>query len=95
MLLNILQQKVESCVASVEIKKLKDNAQIPTRGSEKAGGYDLYACIDEAITIQPHTTKKVGTGIALALPDDTIGAIFARSGLATKKGLRPANCVGR
>ena len=78
----------------IEIKKLRENAVIPTRGSNQAAGYDLYAAIDEAVTIKPHTTEKIGTGLAIAVPDGYFGAIFARSGLATKQGLRPANCVG-
>lgn len=78
----------------IDIKKIKENAVIPKRGSEYAAGYDLYACIDEAVTIKPHETKKIGTGISIAIPDGYFGAIFARSGLATKEGLRPANCVG-
>lgn len=79
---------------NINIKLLNKNAKIPTRGSEYAAGYDLYANIGEVIKISPHTTKKIGTGIALELQEGTFGAIFARSGLATKKGLRPANCVG-
>ncbi|MBQ3132731.1 MAG: dUTP diphosphatase [Clostridia bacterium] len=78
----------------IQIKKLREGAQLPTRGSEKAAGYDLYACLDEAVTILPHTTAKIGTGLALAVPDGYFGAVFARSGLAAKQGLRPANCVG-
>ena len=78
----------------IEIKKLNENAIIPTRGSEQAAGYDLYAATTEPITIQPHETVKVGTGLAIAVPDGYFGAIFARSGLAAKQGLRPANCVG-
>ncbi len=99
----------------IKFKKLKPNATVPTQGSEYAAGYDLYACINEPITIQPHKTVKIGTGIAITPPKvsyttpwnnqtniqkiispniNTFGAIFARSGLATKKGLRPANCVG-
>lgn len=78
----------------IEIKKLRDNATIPQRGSAQAAGYDLYAAIDETVTIKPHTTEKIGTGLAIAVPDGYFGAIFARSGLATKQGLRPANCVG-
>lgn len=79
----------------IEIKKLNENAQIPTRGSEKAAGYDLYACIEEdSITIPAHSTVKIGTGLAIAVPEGYFGAIFARSGLAAKQGLRPANCVG-
>lgn len=79
---------------TIRIKKLNDLATIPTRGSEEAAGYDLYAAISSTIAIQPHTTVKVGTGLSFELPSGTFGAIFARSGLATKKGLRPANCVG-
>lgn len=78
----------------VKIKKLKGNAKIPTKGSEKAAGFDLYACCDDVVTIMPHTTKKVGTGLAIQPPEGYFGAIFARSGLVTKNGLRPANCVG-
>ena len=78
----------------VSIQLLNDLAKIPTRGSEDAAGYDLYAATDYIIEIAPHSTVKVGTGIAIELQKGTFGAIFARSGLATKKGLRPANCVG-
>ena len=79
---------------NIKIKKLNENAIIPTRGSEYAAGVDLYACIDKPIEIQPHETVKIGTGLAMELPTGYFGAIFARSGLATKQGLRPANCVG-
>ena len=80
---------------TVKIKKLNENAKIPTRGSEYAAGYDLYACIeDESKYIYPHQTVKIGTGLSVEIPDGYFGAIFARSGLATKQGLRPANCVG-
>ena len=78
----------------IKIKKLNENAIIPTHGSEYAAGYDLYACIDETIAIQPHTTEKIHIGLAIEIPHGYFGAIFARSGLATKEGLRPANCVG-
>lgn len=78
----------------INIKFLNELAQLPTRGSEYAAGYDLYAAIAETIDIAPHSTVKVGTGLAIELRENTFGAIFARSGLATKKGLRPANCVG-
>lgn len=78
----------------INVKRLNANAILPTRGSEQAAGYDLYACIDEPVTIPPHSTVKVGTGLSIELPDNYFGAIFARSGLATKKGLRPSNCVG-
>lgn len=79
---------------NINVKKLNPAATLPTSGSEKAAGYDLYACIDKSVTVAPHTTAKIGTGLAIAVPDGYFGAIFARSGLATKQGLRPANCVG-
>jgi dUTP pyrophosphatase len=79
----------------MNIKLLNENAKVPTRGSEYAAGYDLYSSSDVPIDIMPHSTIKVDTGIAIELPENTFGAIFARSGLATKKGLRPANCVGK
>lgn len=79
----------------IKITKLREGARIPTRGSEKAAGYDLYACLDcESVEIAPHATVKIGTGLAVAVPDGYFGAVFARSGLAAKEGLRPANCVG-
>lgn len=78
----------------VMIKKLKDDATFPTRGSAAAAGYDLYACIPEKIEVRPHKTVKIGTGLGIAIPEGYFGAIYARSGLATKRGLRPANCVG-
>lgn len=78
----------------INIKFLNDLAKMPTRGSEYAAGYDLYAATDYIIDIVPHSTVKIGTGIAIELPSYMMGLIFARSGLATKKGLRPANCVG-
>ena len=78
----------------VRIKKLNDLAKIPTRGSKFSAGYDLYAATDYDIQILPHSTVKIGTGLAMDLPYGYFGAIFARSGIATKRGLRPANCVG-
>lgn len=78
----------------VKIKKLNKKAIIPTRGSEKAAGFDLYACCDDSILIRPHETQKINTGIAIQPPDGYFGAIFARSGLSTRFGLRPANCCG-
>lgn len=80
--------------ASIKFYKSKKNAVTPTRGSEEAAGYDLYACMEDYITIDPHQTVKINTGLCMALPSGYFGAIFARSGLATKWGLRPANCVG-
>lgn len=78
----------------VLLKKLKPNARIPSRGSEQAAGYDLYACLEAPVTIGPGETVTVGTGITAALPEGYFGACFARSGLARREGLRPANCVG-
>lgn len=78
----------------VKYIKLNDLAKEPTRGSAAAAGYDLYAAIKDSIAIPAHSTIKIGTGLAFELPDSTFAAIFARSGLATKQGLRPANCVG-
>ena len=78
----------------VNIKKLNDRAIIPSYGSEFAAGADLYACIEGEIEIAPHATVVVPTGIAIELPLGYAGLIYARSGLATKKGLAPANKVG-
>ena len=78
----------------VRIKKLSDKAIIPSYGSEYAAGADLYACLDGDIVIQPHTTAVIPAGIALELPVGYAGLVYARSGLATKKGLAPANKVG-
>ena len=79
---------------NIKYKVLNELAKVPTRGSEYAAGYDLYAATDEPMNILAHTTQLVKTGLAFELPDGYFGAIFARSGLASKKGLRPANCVG-
>ena len=74
------------------VKKLYDDSILPTKGSKYAAGFDLYA--HEDAVIEPHTNVKIGTGVAITPPEGTFGAIFARSGLATKQGLRPAYCVG-
>lgn len=79
---------------NVSVKKLNDRAVLPAYGSEFAAGADLYACLDGDITIEPHATVLIPTGIALELPVSYAGLIYARSGLATKKGLAPANKVG-
>lgn len=78
----------------IKIKKLTDTAKIPTRGSNYAAGYDLYADIQEPIQIAPHTVEKIPTGIATEIPDGFFGAVFPRSGLATKKVLNLVNGVG-
>lgn len=79
----------------INIKRIRDDAIIPTRGSVSAAGYDLYSCgIDEPIDIAPGSCAKIKTGVIMEIPEGYFGAIYARSGLATKQGLRPANCVG-
>ena len=78
----------------MKIKLLSNLATVPTRGSEYAAGYDLYAAIEETTVIPAHCTVKIPTDIAMEIPTGFAGLIMARSGLATKEGLRPANCVG-
>ncbi len=77
----------------INIKLLNDYARVPTKGTPLSAGYDLYNS-DGDYYIEPGETIKIDTGIAVELPKGTFGGIFARSGLAIKKGLRPANCVG-
>lgn len=79
---------------TVKFKKLRETAHIPTKGSEYSAGFDLYADVDNQVTIDPHKTQKIPTGLSFEIPEGYFGAIFARSGLATYKGARPANCVG-
>lgn len=78
----------------IKIKKLTETAKLPSRGSVQAAGYDLYADTDKEVVLAPGATIKQGCGIAVEIPDGYFGGIFARSGLATKQGIRPANCVG-
>lgn len=78
----------------LQVKKLRPGAVLPTRGSAQAAGYDLCACTGGDVSIAPHETVMIGTGLSIAVPEGYFGAIFARSGLASKQGLRPANCVG-
>lgn len=79
---------------NTKIKILNELATIPTKGTVWSAGHDLYAAIPEnEIVIQPHTTEVIGTGIAMEIPVTLFGAIFPRSGLATKQGLRLANAV--
>lgn len=79
---------------NIAVKKLRTNAQLPTYGSAGAGGADLYACLDAEITVAPGETAFVPTGLAMAIPQGYVGLIYARSGLACKRGLAPANKVG-
>ena len=85
---------LEILSTNINIKKLNPNATIPTYGSEYAAGADLYACIEDALTIAPGETVLVKTGLAMELPIGYAGLIYARSGLASKRGLAPANKVG-
>ncbi len=78
-----------------KIKKVRPNAVLPTRGSDGAAGLDLYACIDAPVTLAPRGLYQIPTGIAVALPGrETVGLIFARSGLGIKHGVTPSNAVG-
>ena len=78
----------------IRVKRLKNNAIMPTYGSAEAAGADLYACLSEPITILPGESVFVPTGLAMELPKGYAGLIYARSGLACKRGLAPANKVG-
>lgn len=78
----------------IQVKKLKPNAVIPTYGSAEAAGADLYACLDDDVTIQPGETAFIPTGLSMEIPRGTAGLVYARSGLACKRGLAPANKVG-
>ena len=78
----------------IAVKKLDERAVLPTYGSDFAAGADLYALADEEIVIQAGETKLIRTGLAMEIPEGYVGLVFARSGLATKRGLAPANKVG-
>lgn len=78
----------------IPVMKLKPNAVLPTYGSAEAAGADLYACLDTSVRIAPGKTAFIPTGIAMELPKGFVGLAYARSGLACKKDLAPANKVG-
>ena len=78
----------------MNIKKLNEKATVPTYGSAFAAGADLYACEENAVTVEAGETKLIHTGIAMAIPEGYVGLVYARSGLASKRGLAPANKVG-
>ena len=78
----------------IPIKKLRPAAVLPSSGSAFSAGYDLHACLESPVTIPAGKTVKVGTGLSMEIPEGYFGAVFARSGLASKSGIRPANCVG-
>ena len=79
---------------NVNIKKLTPDAIIPTYGTEYSAGADIYSGMTEAVTIKPGTTEFIKTGIAMEIPAGLVGLIYARSGMACKRGLAPANKVG-
>ena len=79
---------------AVKIKKLNARATVPTYGSSSAAGADLYACLGSSVRIKPSETAMIPTGLALEIPDGYVGLIYARSGLACREGLAPANKVG-
>ena len=78
----------------IKVKKLRENAKLPVYGTEFSAGADLFACLDEPLTILPGETKLISLGISLEIPTGYAGLVFARSGLATKRALAPANKVG-
>ena len=78
----------------IRVKKLSETAKLPTRGSAEAAGYDLYADLKKDEMIDAHETKMIPTGLSMEIPSGYFGAVYARSGLAAKESLRPANCVG-
>lgn len=78
----------------INIKKLATSAKIPEIQTSGSAGADLHACVDKDVIVRPGETVKIPTGIAMAIPEGYGGFVFARSGLATKKGLAPANKVG-
>lgn len=79
---------------TVIVKKLRPGARLPFRGSEEAAGADLYACLEKDLVLAPGETALIPTGFSMALPCGSVGLIYARSGLALKEGLAPANKVG-
>ena len=79
---------------SIPVKILREGALLPAYGSPEAAGADLYACLEASVTIEPGKTAFVPTGIAMEVPKSCAGLIYARSGLACKRGLAPANKVG-
>ncbi len=78
----------------ISVKRLRDNAKMPTFGTDQAAGADLYACLDQSVTLEPGQTAFIPTGISMAIPEGYVGLVFARSGLACKNDLAPANKVG-
>ena len=78
---------------SVKLQKLNENAIVPKYGTRFSAGADLYSCEGKAVTVEPHQTVFIHTGIAIEIPDGLVGLVYARSGLASKRSLAPANKV--
>ena len=81
-------------MSTIRVKKLHENAILPTYGSAEAAGADLYACLDEPVTVEPGKTAWIPVGFAMEVPKRCAGLVYARSGMACKKGLAPANKFG-
>ena len=81
-------------MSTIAVKKLRENAMLPTYGSAGAAGADLYACLSEKVIIAPGQTLLIPTGVALEVPKGCAGLIYARSSMGVKRGLAPANKVG-
>ncbi len=79
---------------TLKIKKMREGAKLPKRATSGSAGYDLSACIEQPLTIEAGKRALIPTGIAVALPEDTVGLVFGRSGLGIKHGLVPSNAVG-
>ena len=82
---------------NIKVKRICEEPKLPTRGSEKAAAYDVYACLPDEnapVAIMPHQTMLIGIGLRMAPPKGFYVGVYARSGLSSKEGLRPANCVG-
>lgn len=86
--------RINMTVEKVRFKKLSENAVVPSYGTAYSAGADLYSAMQENVIIAPETTKFIKTGIAIEIPEGLVGLIYARSGMACKKGLAPANKVG-
>ena len=87
-------KKGKNIMESIRVKLLKPGAKLPTYGSQEAAGADLYACLEKSVTIAPGQSAFISTGIALEVPKGCAGLVYARSGMACKRGLAPANKVG-
>ena len=80
---------------TLKVKRLRESATLPCRATRGSAGYDLFADLEKPLTLRPGDIVKIPTGIAIALPDETVVAlVYARSGLASKFGIAPINCVG-